>query len=194
LHYNAGSLHDWMRGVPVPLVTGYFSKRYLATPLSASTLPPASEQQASGTPTQEVPELHAIIFWNSFCELHLRCSAILGLVAGTGPFAARSDSCSLRREYWTARRIFLWQRELGGPNEPNRAILLDPRWRTDCLSSCRSWLGQHRHRQVCFAAGSNLRVCVSSDHGVTTGPGHKNTMAQPVENNPTTNSQYAGAR
>src|SRR5580704_9310570 len=95
-----------MRGVPVPLVTGYCSKRYLATPLSARTLPPASEQQASGTPTQEVPELHAIIFWNSFCELHLRCSAILGLVAGTGPFAARSDSCSLRREYWTARRIF----------------------------------------------------------------------------------------
>jgi hypothetical protein len=101
-----GSLHDWIRGVPVPLVTGYFSKRYLATPLSASTLPPASEQQPSGTPTQEVPELHTIVFWNSFCELHLRCSAILGLVAGTDPFPARSDGCSLRRESSTARRIF----------------------------------------------------------------------------------------
>jgi len=111
-------------GVPVPLVTGYRSKRYLATPLSASTLPPASEQQPSGTPTQEVPELQlssGTLFANCIFAV-ARFSA-----SSLGPVPSLHDRTVARREYSTARRIFLWQRESGGPNEPNRAILLDPR-------------------------------------------------------------------
>ena len=40
----------------------------------------------------------------------------------------------------------------------------------------------------------NLPETHDEAHGVTTGPGHKNTIAIPVANKPTTRSQYAGAR